>query len=244
MFLRVMRAERCKLRHSPVWLAFLVMPLFPAFFGSVNLMNNLGLLSLDWEHLWTQHSLFSGYFFYPALIGVYCSYLWRLEHFDHNWNQVRCAPVPLAQVFLGKLVLAALMAFLSQAWGMVLFTVSGLICGIPLGSFPVAEVASWLLCGVCGGVAVSAFQLLLSLVIRSFAVPVGLAMAGGVIGLGLAAKGFGYYFPYSLLSMGMNANGRDGELSYSLFFGCCALFILFFSVAGVLYLKKSDVKTG
>lgn len=243
MFLRVMRAERYKLRHSPVWLAFLIMPLFPAFFGSVNLMNNLGLLTLDWGHLWIQHSLFSGYFFYPALIGVYCSYLWRLEHFDHNWNQVRSAPVPMAQVFLGKLTLAALMTLLAQTWGMVLFVVSGLVCGIPLGSFP-AEAASWLLCGVCGGIAVSAFQLLLSLVIRSFAVPVGLAMAGGVLGLGLSAKGFGYYFPFSLLSLGMSANGRGNDLSYPLFFGFCALFILLFSAAGIFYLKKSDVKTG
>ena len=244
MFFRVMRAERYKLRHSPVWLAFLVMPLFPAFFGSVNLLNNLELLSLDWEHLWTQHSLFSGYFFYPALIGVYCSYLWRLEHFDHNWNQVRCAPVPLSQVFLGKLTLAAVMTFLAQAWGMVLFAVSGLICGIPFSSFPAAGAASWLLRGVCGGIAVSAFQLLLSLVIRSFAVPVGMAMAGGVLGLGLSAKGFGYYCPFSLLSIGMNANGRYDSLPVPLFFGSCALFILLFSAAGIFYLKKSDVKTG
>lgn len=42
MFFRVMRAERLKLLHSPVWVPFLVMPLFPAFFGSVNFMNNQG----------------------------------------------------------------------------------------------------------------------------------------------------------------------------------------------------------
>ncbi len=152
MFYRVMRAERYKMLHSPVWLAFLVLPMFPAFFGSVNLMNNLGLLSLDWNHLWTQHSLFSSYFFYPALVGVYCSYLWRLEHFDHNWNQVLCAPVPVSQIVLGKLTLAAAMTFLAQAWGMVLFVVGGLICGIPISTFPL-DALSWLVCGVwrhCG----------------------------------------------------------------------------------------------
>ena len=152
MFYRVMRAERYKMLHSPVWLAFLVLPMFPAFFGSVNLMNNLGLLSLDWNHLWTQHSLFSSYFFYPALVGVYCSYLWRLEHFDHNWNQVLCAPVPVSQIVLGKLTLAAAMTFLAQAWGMVLFVVGGLICGIPISTFPL-DALSWLVCGVCGGIA-------------------------------------------------------------------------------------------
>ena len=70
MFIRIMHAERLKLRRSPVWLAFLILPMFPAFFGSVNLLNNLGLLQLDWTHLWTQHSLFSSYFFYPALTGA------------------------------------------------------------------------------------------------------------------------------------------------------------------------------
>ena len=57
MFFRVMRAERLKLLHSPVWVPFLVMPLFPAFFGSVNFMNNQGVLSLTWESLWTQNSM-------------------------------------------------------------------------------------------------------------------------------------------------------------------------------------------
>ena len=243
MFIRIMRAERLKLRRSPVWLAFLILPMFPAFFGSVNLLNNLGLLQLDWTHLWTQHSLFSSYFFYPALTGVYCSYLWRLEHFDHNWNQVLSAPVSVTQVFLGKLILAALMTLLAHAWGIILFAIGGLFCGIPLRTFP-PEAAMWLLCGVCGGAAVSAFQLLMSLVIRSFAVPVGIAMAGGVLGLGIAAKGFGYFFPYSLLSMGMSANGSDEEFVLPLFFACCAVFILLFSGLAVFYLKKHDVKTG
>ncbi len=243
MLFRVMRGDRYKMLHRPVSLAFVMLPVFPAFFGSVNLMNNLGLLSLDWNHLWTQHSLFSSYFFYPALVGVYCSYLWRLEHFDHNWNQVLCAPVPVSQIVLGKLTLAAAMTFLAQAWGMVLFVVGGLICGIPISTFPL-DALSWLVCGVCGGIAVSAFQLLVSLVIRSFAVPVGIAMAGGVLGLGIAAKGYGYFWPYSLLSEGMSANGSDDGLSYPLFFAACAVFIVLFSVIAVMYLKKSDVKTG
>ena len=244
MFFRVMRAEWLKLLHSPVWVPFLVMPLFPAFFGSVNFMNNQGVLSLTWESLWTQNSLFSGYFFYPALVGVYCSYLWRLEHFDHNWNQVLAAPVPLRDVFLGKMALAAAMTALSQIWGMVLFLVAGSICGVPFSIFPKAALW-WLLGGIAGGISMAAFQLLQSLVIRSFAVPVGIAMAGGVLGLGIASKGFGYLWPYSLLSMGMSANGSaNDELSLPLFFACCVGFVVLCSLLGVLYLKKSDVKTG
>ena len=88
---------------------------------------------------------------------------------------------------------------------------------MPFSIFPKAALW-WLLGGIAGGISMAAFQLLQSLVIRSFAVPVGIAMAGGVLGLGIASKGFGYLWPYSLLSMGMSANGSaNDELSLPLF---------------------------
>ena len=68
MFLSVWRAERLKLRHSPMWLAFFLLPLIPAFFGTVNYLGNLELLDDLWYSLWTQHTLFSCYFFLPIII--------------------------------------------------------------------------------------------------------------------------------------------------------------------------------
>jgi ABC-2 type transport system permease protein len=40
---------------------------------------------------------------------------------------------------------------------------------------------------------ICAFQLCLSLVIRSFAVPVGIALIGGILGLVAMAKGYGVW---------------------------------------------------
>ena len=67
------KTEQKKLRHSQLWLAFLVIPLLPAFMGAANYVNNLELLKSEWYSLWTQHSLFYANFFYAPLIALYCS---------------------------------------------------------------------------------------------------------------------------------------------------------------------------
>ena len=65
MLLRCLRAELIKFRRSPVWLAFVVLPIFPAILGTMNYLGNLGLLQSEWYSLWSQHTLFSSMFF-PA----------------------------------------------------------------------------------------------------------------------------------------------------------------------------------
>ena len=92
--------------------------------------------------------------------------------------------------------------------------------------------------------AIGALQLLLSMCIRSFSVPIGIALAGGVLGLVISNKGLGLYWPYSLMLMGMNSNKNEDTLAgQSLFFFLSVLFFfLLFSAAGILLLKKRDVK--
>ena len=116
MLLRCLRAELVKFRRSPVWLAFVVLPLFPAFLGTFNYLGNLSVLSDAWYSLWSQHTLFSSMFFLPALLGVFCAWQWRLEHADHNWNSFLTAPVPVGDLCLAKLIWAAVISLLSQAW--------------------------------------------------------------------------------------------------------------------------------
>ena len=103
MFFSAWRAERSKLKHSPMWLAFFLLPLIPAFFGTINYLNNLTILDDLWYSLWTQHTLFSCYFFLPLVIGIYCAYLWRLEHTGHNWNLVLTVPISRTVLILAKL---------------------------------------------------------------------------------------------------------------------------------------------
>lgn len=210
MLLRCLKAELYKCRRSPVWLAFLVLPVFPALLGTGNYLANIEVLDNGWYSLWGQHTLFSSVFFLPALLGVFCGWQWRLEHADHNWNSFLTAPVPVGALYAAKLILAAGVSLLAQGWIGGLYLLSGKLAGLS-GSLP-PELPGWLLFGALGGVSVCAVQLFFSMVIRAFAPPVAFGLAGGILGLLFTALGFGYFFPYSLLCIGMRANNPQMEL--------------------------------
>ena len=172
MLLRCLKAELVKFHRSPVWLAFVLLPVFPAILGTVNYLGNIEVLENAWYSLWSQHTLFSSMFFLPALLSVFCAWQWRLEHTDHNWNSFLTAPVPMIDLCLAKLIWAALVSLLAQVWIGVLFVLSGKLAGISVPLPP--ELPEWLLCGAVGGVTVCAVQLYFSLRIRAFAPPVAL----------------------------------------------------------------------
>lgn len=244
MLIRVIRAEQMKLRHSPVWLAFLILPFLAAVMGTFNYVQNIEILESEWFSLWSQHTLFSCYFFLPALIGVYCSYLCRLEHTEHNWNATLTAPVRISAIYFAKLYSASVMVVLTQLWVGVLFILSGKLVGLtsPIPS----DLPVWLTCGAIGGIVIGALQLCFSLVFRSFAVPVGLSVIGGIAGLAALAKGYAVWFPYSIISMGMRANNPSHEMQAGMgqFLFNSLIFLLLFSIFAVLFLKKRDAATG
>ena len=239
MILRALHAECIKGKHAPVWLAFIVLPLIPAGLGTANYLGNLSLLKSSWYSLWTQHTLFASFFFLPALLAVYCAWQWRLEHSDHNFNSFLTAPVSAWALYLGKLIPAIAVSVLAQAIIGVLFVISGKLAGISDPLPP--ELLGWLLCGALGSIAVCAVQLFLSLLIRSFAIPVALGLLGGIAGLMVTAQGWGMYFPYSLLAVGMRANNPNLELDVGQLALSSGLFTLIFAVLTVYLLASRDV---
>ena len=241
-FGKAVRAEQLKLKRSPVWLAFIALPIISAFFGTFNYLNNIEILKSEWFSLWTQHSLFLCYFFMPALIGTYCSYLWRLEHTRHNWNSFLTAPIPLWALYFGKLTQALLMTILGNLWIFFLYYVCGRLSRQD-SPFP-KNAASWFLFGTIGAVAVCCVQLFFSLIIRSFAIPIGIAMAGGILGLLITNKGLGLRYPYSLYSMGMRANNPNLELDISAHLSNSAAYIIIFVALSVFYLRRHEISAG
>ncbi|OUQ18505.1 ABC transporter permease [Lachnoclostridium sp. An138] len=240
MLFACVRTEQKKLRHSHLWVAFLVIPLLPTVMGAANYMNNLGLLKSEWYSLWTQHSLFYANFFYAPLIALYCSYIWRVEHLNYNWNHLMTMPVSAADVFLSKLLLAVRCTVFLQIWMWVLFLIAGKAVGLP--GMPDLQILVWLLRGSLGALAITSLQLLLSMIIRSFAVPIALALLGSVAGLLASNGGLGLFWPYSLMLMGMNANKTEDMVSSSLGFGISTLvFFVVFTGVGILWLRKRDV---
>lgn len=232
--------ELIKVRRTPIWLAFLGLPLISAVIGTANYLNNLEILKSSWYSLWTQHSLFFSYIFLPPLIGVYASYVWHLEHSGTNWNMLLVNSSAYRIVF-GKIATCAVIAFFTVIWLGILFVACGLYAGIT-EPIPI-ELIDWLVCGFIGSVSVCAIQCFLSLCIRSFALPIGLALLGGVSGLIVTAKGFEYALPYTLLSVGLRANNPNRALNYNTFLTSSVIFILLFYLLSVDYIRLRDTKT-
>lgn len=240
--LRLLQAERMKLKRSPVWLVFFFMALVPALLGTLNYMNNLDLLKSEWYSLWTQHTLFSCYFFLPIMVGVYCSYIMRIEQNNHNWNKVLTMPVSRGAVFAAKLITISKMVLLSEIWICALFVIAGKIVGI-VAPIPWTDIAVWCVFGALGGVVMAAVQLLISLYIHSFALPIGIALAGGISGLFALAKGFGHIWPYALMAYGMDSNAPQQIMAsgYVSFVVICVLYIAVFALLGSGILARRDV---
>ena len=242
MLLRCIKAENMKLKHSIIWSACILIPIIPAVMGTFNYLNNVGLLTEGWYSLWTQFTLFYSWLFYAPLIALYCSYLWRLEHLNSNWNVLMTAPVPVRGLFLGKLAVIFRVTLFTQDWVFLLYVICGKLCGLP-GAAPLDTVL-WMLRGTLAAAAIGTMQLLLSMIIRSFAVPIGIALAGSILGFLFMNKGWELYWPYSLMMLGMNANKYDDMLSSQLgmFLVTCILFLLLFCGVGITMLRRQDVK--
>lgn len=244
MLIRCILAENRKLHGAAIWLVFLIVPALSALYGTVNFLQNLGLLTFDWYNLWTQHTLFYTLFFFAPMIGVYAAYLWRLEHLGHNWNLILSVPVPRSYLFLAKFWVVAKMTLLTQGWVFLLYLLAGRLWA-KLPGWPPAEIEVWLLRGALGSLGVIAFELLLAMVIRSFAVPVLAGLAGGVSGMLAASRGISLVWPFALMQAGMNANQKEDMLSgqFAPFLLACLAWAAVFLLLAAALLRARDVRS-
>lgn len=242
MLFKLIKAERLKLKRSPLWLAFLFMPVIPALLGTLNYMANIEILQSEWFSLWTQHTLFTCYFFLPIMIGIYSSYMMRQEENNRNWNKVLSMPVSKNLVFIAKLVQVFFMIFFSEIWICTLFVISGKVIGLT-SAIPWGKLVIWCLFGTLGGTVIAAIQLMISLFIKSFALPVGIALGGGLSGLVFLAKHLGHIWPYSLMAYGMNSNAPQEliESGYVWFVVICIGYIVLFMTISSMILSRRDI---
>lgn len=239
MLQRALKAETLKLHHSPIWFAFIIIPIISAVMGTFNYCSNREILTQEWYSLWTQHTLFYCYFCFPALVGVYCAYICRLEHMNNNWKSILAAPIKPGYIYVAKLLTVMKIVGLTQILVGILFFVSGKLIGFT-SSVP-KELVIWLGFGLIAGSVMAAVQLALSLAIKSFAIPIGISLIGGIAGLAARTAGFGLIFPYSLFAIGMCANSPETSLECSplIFVLMCILFIMCFELLGVKKIKRS-----
>ena len=243
MLLNCIKCEKMKLRHSHMWIAFVLFPVIPAIMGSMNYLQNIAILKSEWFSLWTQETLFYSNFFFSPLIAIYCGYLWRIENRNKNRHLLMTVPVPVRNIFLGKLVSIAKITLFTQLWIFIIFIISGRM--LSLIGLPPVSLFLYTLRGILGGMVIATLQLLLSMMIRSFAAPIAIAVFGAITGLLASNSAYGVYYPYSLMMLGMNANRSEDMLGDSSlpFVFSSIFYLLLFSFIAVYLLKHRDVRT-
>lgn len=247
MLINAIRAENMKSRHSNMWVAVSILPLLTAAIGAIIYGINASVSLYDgnvWQQLWLQTGLFYGYFFFPVLIAICASFLWRLEHTNHNWNSLMTMPIPRSTIFIAKLVVLAKSIFAAQALLMVFIIAVGKLGFHFIEPLPVSMLW-WLFMGWFGALGVAAVQLYLSMKIRSFAVPVGLAVCLCIAGLACYITGLGSMFPYSQLILGLSSQEKTLPIdSLATLVPMVVFYIVFFILLASRRLKKIDIVAG
>ena len=231
--------EFLKLKGSPAWIAFFVVPVLAAIIGTFNYLGNIDILTEGWYSLWSQHTLFICYFFMSVIIGIFVGCIWRVEHTGTNMNLLMTHQSPF-RIVLSKYVVTCFITTLSLIWIMALYVISGLIAHVD-GSIPF-ELPGWILLGTIGIYSICAFQIFISLIIRNFVVPVIIGFIGGLSGVGFVAKGIPYFSPYSLFDLAMNQR-QLGNANITLFILVSLIFIVGFLSLSTIYLYRADVRS-
>lgn len=242
MLFRYIYTEIVKMKRSTVWLSILILPLISVLFGSINFYFNQGVLKSEWYSLWTQVSLFYGEFFLPILIAICCAYICRFEHMNKNWNMVMTLPSSPALIYISKLIIVSIQILLVQIFLYGLYTTVGFFFKLSAPIPP--EIKQWLFRGWFATISVTSLQLTLSLRIKSFSSPIGLALCFVFIGLGMYVLKLGMLFPHSLLTLGMNilSGSNLASSNLNLFYIFNILFIVVISSFSIIKLKHSDVR--
>lgn len=243
MFKNAVLAEILKLKGSKIALPVILLPLISVLLGSGNFVANPHELVNGWYSLWTQVALFYGYFFYPIIISICCAYTMRLEKSNHNWNMMMTYPILPGAVILSKLIIISIISLIIQSFLVILYLTAGLLLGVK-GGFPL-DILNFSLCGLAGSIAVAAVQLYLSMIVKSFALPIGICLGTCVLGLGLCVSGLWMLYPTSLLVKGFGALNQAAlsPLEHILFFILCAVYILVFTGLAIRRLTKRDTAT-
>ena len=231
--------ELLKLKGSPAWIAFFIVPLISAAIGTINYLGNISILKDGWYSLWTQHTIFLCYFFMPVIIGIFTGCIWRVEHSGTNMNLMMTHQRP-SMIVLGKYAATCFITSVSLIWVVVLYLISGSIIHME-GALP-SGIIQWLFMGIVSSWVICAFQVLVSLVIRNFVLPIIVAFLGGFAGLACIAKGTPYLTPFSLFDLAMNQR-EMGSLNIGLFALSSTIFIAAFIMIAIMYLSCTDVRS-
>ncbi|MDN5688290.1 MAG: ABC transporter permease [Brachybacterium sp.] len=173
-------AEFIKLRRSLAWPVVVFLPIVLVLAGAATRLADGGTLENGWHTVWLQSVGFYGLFPLAIGIAILGSLVWRVEHRGSNWNALMSGPTSSLRIVTAKAVIVAGLAAIMQVVLLAAVIVIGKVAfGLP-GMLPGEYVAVTGLL-ILATIPVAAAQSALSMFLRSFAVPVAIALvASGV----------------------------------------------------------------
>lgn len=153
-------------------------------------------------------------------------------------------PVSRSTIFIAKLVVLAKSILAAQVLLMVFIIIVGKVVFRFEQPLPI-NMLWWLFMGWFSALSVGAVQLYLSMRIRSFAVPVGLAVCLSIGGLAFHIAGFSEMFPYSQIILGLSSQDEMLPIdSITTLVPMVLVYTVLFVILATHHLKKADVVAG
>ena len=153
-------------------------------------------------------------------------------------------PVPRSTIFIAKLVVLATSILAAQVLLMVFIIIVGKVVFRFEQPIPI-NMLWWLFMGWFSALSVGAVQLYLSMRIRSFAVPVGLAVCLSIGGLAFHIAGLSEMFPYSQIILGLSSQDEVLPIdSITTLVPMVLVYTVLFVILATNHLKKADVVAG
>lgn len=178
--MRSAAAELLKLKRSLSWAVVVALPVMAVVSGTASTVANGQQLDDGWHTLWLRVVVFYGLFPLTVGLAALCSLVWRGEHSSGNWNALMARSTSSRSIVVGKLAVLVALSAAMQVILVVGVTLAGKTIFGLAGLLPVRYLLASVLV-VLASVPVLALQSLLSMVVRSFAPPIGLGLLGAVL---------------------------------------------------------------
>lgn len=235
--MKIIICEFKKIIRSNLWLPLIIIPLFANIFGSINYSNNTQILTKEWYSLWTQVYLFYGMIFYPGIIGIICAYIWNEEH-KSGLKHILLMPHKPIDYVISKNILGYILAIIVQVYF--------ILCYIFIGKFvfkfsspvPIELIALGCFSALLS-IQMITIQNYLSLKIKAFAPPIGIAIVFAIGGFLVSAMNILGPLKY-LYANGAISHTMNAYPDVSLHIGAMFIIVLFSLVSSIFFTYISN----
>lgn len=248
--MHTLQAELIKLKRSLSWTVVILLPLIMVLSGAVNTLMAGEQPTDGWHTMWLRSTVFYGLFPLAVGIAILASLVWRIEHQGGNWNALMSGPTSTWRIVTAKTASLGLLTVAMQilllgsviAVGKLFFGIAGMPPPEYLGITALIAVAC---------LPVVALQSGLSMLVRSFAVPIAVAFTGAGLAVVLLLSeipGVVWILPYALIGratqLGTGTFADSGNISVAdvlTVLGASGMLTFVILAVSVTWLERKDL---